>query len=338
MLRSPSTQGLPFLPVAPASPKTDFKHRALAQREAESLLKRYPGNTVLTILREVAKQGSSKINWVAIHQRIGAAIKGPREAQAIWRCLAYGHAIPENLAPGVEPLDDDSDIDETDVTKPSTPGISLAMQMDATAWVKNDLRRIGLEVAATGALRRRLTLPSPAARPSNSAPLGTGMRPGGVSPVGSSLLGQKRPSHILTQTSSGSRPGSPGFSGTTRLSPLSSQYSPHVSPHVPQNPSPLGPNKRRHLWSEEEDKTLLEAVQKHGEGHWEEILRQYFGSDRTAAQLMQRWALIRKRPATHPPEAETPTAADNSGREAGRITRSTDSRLRHGGAWGQSRG
>ena len=65
---------------------------------------RYPGNTVLTILREVAKQGSSKINWVAIHQRIGAAIKGPREAQAIWRCLAYGHAIPENLAPGVEPL------------------------------------------------------------------------------------------------------------------------------------------------------------------------------------------------------------------------------------------
>lgn len=32
--------------------------------------------------------------------------------------------------------DDDSDIDETDVTKPSTPGISLAMQMDATAWVK----------------------------------------------------------------------------------------------------------------------------------------------------------------------------------------------------------
>jgi hypothetical protein len=32
--------------------------------------------------------------------------------------------------------DDDSDIDETDVTKPSTPGINLAMQMDATAWVK----------------------------------------------------------------------------------------------------------------------------------------------------------------------------------------------------------
>lgn len=57
------------------------------------------------------------------------------------------------------------------------------------------------------------------------------------------------------------RPGSPGFAGTNRPSPLSPQYSPHVSPHVPQNPSPLGPNKRRRLWSDEEDKvcTLSET-------------------------------------------------------------------------------
>lgn len=82
--------------------------------------------------------------------------------------------------------------------------------------------------------------------------------------------------------------------------------------------------------------TLIEAVQKHGEGRWEEM-RQHFSSDRTAAQLMQRWALIHKRPAIHPPDSETPKPSDTLGREAGRITRSTDSRLRHGGGWGQPR-
>jgi hypothetical protein len=82
--------------------------------------------------------------------------------------------------------------------------------------------------------------------------------------------------------------------------------------------------------------TLIEAVQKHGEGRWEEMF-QHFSSDRTAAQLMQRWALIHKRSTIAPPDSETPEPLDTLGREAGRILRSTDSRLRHGGGWGQPR-
>lgn len=37
---SPRAQGPPFIPMVPGPPKTDFKHKALTQWEAESLLKR----------------------------------------------------------------------------------------------------------------------------------------------------------------------------------------------------------------------------------------------------------------------------------------------------------
>lgn len=53
--------------------------------------------------------------------------------------------------------------------------------------------------------------------------------------------------------------------------------------------------KKRKLWTPEEDQELIAAVEKCGEGNWAAILRGAFKHDRTAAQLSQRWALIRKR-------------------------------------------
>ncbi|KAK9270728.1 hypothetical protein L1049_026311 [Liquidambar formosana] len=44
-----------------------------------------------------------------------------------------------------------------------------------------------------------------------------------------------------------------------------------------------------------EDMELIAAVQKCGEGNWANILRGDFKGDRTASQLSQRWAIIRKR-------------------------------------------
>ncbi|KAG2692544.1 hypothetical protein I3760_08G057100 [Carya illinoinensis] len=59
--------------------------------------------------------------------------------------------------------------------------------------------------------------------------------------------------------------------------------------------SSVPPRRKRKPWSEAEDMELIAAVQKCGEGNWANILRGNFKGDRTASQLSQRWAIIRKR-------------------------------------------
>ncbi|XP_010544063.1 PREDICTED: mucin-5AC isoform X2 [Tarenaya hassleriana] len=53
--------------------------------------------------------------------------------------------------------------------------------------------------------------------------------------------------------------------------------------------------KKRKKWSPGEDAELIAAVKRCGEGNWAHILRGEFKGERTASQLSQRWALIRKR-------------------------------------------
>ncbi|XP_068655002.1 uncharacterized protein [Aristolochia californica] len=55
------------------------------------------------------------------------------------------------------------------------------------------------------------------------------------------------------------------------------------------------PRRKRKLWTPEEDMELKAAVQKCGEGNWANILKGDFKHDRTASQLSQRWAIIRKK-------------------------------------------
>ncbi|XP_042472983.1 uncharacterized protein LOC122055562 isoform X1 [Zingiber officinale] len=57
------------------------------------------------------------------------------------------------------------------------------------------------------------------------------------------------------------------------------------------------PKKKRKLWTKEEDKELIAAVRKFGEGNWVNILRENLKLDRTPSQLSQRWSIIRKRDA-----------------------------------------
>lgn len=47
------------------------------------------------------------------------------------------------------------------------------------------------------------------------------------------------------------------------------------------------PKKKRKLWTREEDKELIAAVQKFGEGNWVNILRENSKLDRTPTQLSQ---------------------------------------------------
>lgn len=47
------------------------------------------------------------------------------------------------------------------------------------------------------------------------------------------------------------------------------------------------PKKKRKLWTKEEDKELIAAVRKFGEGNWVNILRENLKLDRTPSQLSQ---------------------------------------------------
>ncbi|KAJ6842066.1 uncharacterized protein M6B38_303490 [Iris pallida] len=71
--------------------------------------------------------------------------------------------------------------------------------------------------------------------------------------------------------------------------------------------STLATKKKRKLWTEEEDKELIAAVQKYGEGNWVNILKGDFKHDRTASQLSQRWSILKKRPSN-----SNPGGANNS--------------------------
>ncbi|XP_020868171.1 uncharacterized protein LOC9328581 isoform X3 [Arabidopsis lyrata subsp. lyrata] len=53
--------------------------------------------------------------------------------------------------------------------------------------------------------------------------------------------------------------------------------------------------KKRKKWSAQEDEELFAAVKRCGEGNWAHIVKGDFRGKRTASQLSQRWALIRKR-------------------------------------------
>ncbi|XP_011649691.1 cell wall protein DAN4 isoform X2 [Cucumis sativus] len=84
--------------------------------------------------------------------------------------------------------------------------------------------------------------------------------------------------------------------------PVSVQRQPVLAPPSAEGLNTNGPTygnnasrRKRKPWSEAEDLELMAAVKKCGEGNWANIIRGDFLSDRTASQLSQRWAIIKKK-------------------------------------------
>ncbi|XP_059431279.1 uncharacterized protein LOC132164740 isoform X2 [Corylus avellana] len=188
----------------------------------------------------------------------------------LWRHLAYLHALLDEVEDGAQPLDDDSDLENEVEAFPTVSGEAL---IEAAACVK--------VLIASG-------LPSDSNLPNSStveAPLTINI-PNGPS--------YRAPSENSEATSS--------MQGKNITVPVSVQKQP-LPAAIPAevldaNGSANGnipPRRKRKPWSEAEDLELIAAVQKFGEGNWANILRGDFKGDRTASQLSQRWAIIRKR-------------------------------------------
>lgn len=249
------------------------KKGVISEEDVSTLLQRYTATTLLALLQEVAQFDEAKIDWNALVKKTSTGISNAREYQMLWRHLAYRHVLPEKFDDGAYPLDDDDSDLESELE--AFPSVTSEASTEAAACVK--------VLIASG-------LPSDSTHPNNTtveAPLTINI-PNGRS---------------LRATSENSQ--SDVMRGVNIRVPVSVQKlslpavtSCPASEVYDANGSGSGifpPRRKRKPWSEAEDMELIAAVQKLGEGNWASIVRGEFKGDRTASQLSQRWAIIRKR-------------------------------------------
>ncbi|XP_057974255.1 uncharacterized protein LOC131162110 [Malania oleifera] len=246
------------------------KRGSISEDDVSALLGRYKATTVLSLLQEVAQSADAKIDWNALVKKTSTGISDAREYQMLWRHLAYRHSLLDKLEDGAEPLDDDSDLE---YELEASPAVSCEASTEAAACVKV-LIASGLasdsSVPNSSTIEASLIISIPNGQPSrnfseNSQPACSVHGTHIAVPV--SVLKQPLPSGTSAE----------GLDANGAAS------------------SSLPPRKKRKPWTEAEDMELIAAVQKRGEGSWANILKGDFKGDRTASQLSQRWAIIKKR-------------------------------------------
>ncbi|KAF2311740.1 hypothetical protein GH714_026466 [Hevea brasiliensis] len=240
------------------------KRGIISEEDISTLLQRHTANTVLALLQEVAQFEGVKFDWNALVKKTRTGISNAREYQMLWRHLAYGHALLEKLEDGAQPLDDDSDLE---YELEAFPDVSSEASTEAAACVKvliaSGLSSDSVHPNST-TVEAPLTINIPNGQAVNSQPATLrGMN------ITVPVSVQKQPLPAVTSTEGLDANGS-------------------VSGTIPAR-------RKRKPWLESEDMELIAAVQKYGEGNWANILRSEFKWDRTASQLSQRWAIIRKR-------------------------------------------
>ncbi|KAJ7553863.1 hypothetical protein O6H91_06G116800 [Diphasiastrum complanatum] len=233
----------------------------ISEADVASLSKRYSPNTLLTLLQEISSCESAILNWETLVKRSNTGIKSAREYQALWRHLAYRTDLGEHFE-DAQPLDDDSDL-EFEVEP--FPCVSRETVAEAENVVRVNLNHffslLALDAPNCGTGRKENRLGT------GSWDAGTISQHYGTNGPNSNLLGMNPPS----------------------ASPLDSIYKAGSTGLVHSE------RRKRKLWTPEEDQELIAAVEEYGEGNWTNILKSAFRHDRTASQLSQRWALIRKR-------------------------------------------
>lgn len=245
----------------------------ISEEDIAILLQRYSVSTVLAILREVGQVADEKIDWNVMVRKSTTGITNAREYQMLWRHLAYRHDLIDKFDDEAQPLDDDSDLE---FELEAFPAVSSEASAEAAASAKM--------LIASGA-------PNDANMLNGStieAPLTINIPNGQTSRTGMDNSFQGTSMHGTNIT----------VPVAVQKQPLSTVVAAEgLDTHGPGCTN-LPPRRKRKPWSEAEDVELIAAVQKCGEGNWANILKGDFKGDRTASQLSQRWAIIRKRQGT----------------------------------------
>ncbi|KAL3699732.1 hypothetical protein R1sor_017754 [Riccia sorocarpa] len=264
------------------------KKGTLSEVEMGQILRRYSAVTVMGLLREIAKCESTKLDFNALVKKSCTGISCAREYQALWRHIAYREELDDSYEEDAEPLDDDSDLEFELEPKPSVTAEATA---EAAAWVKADMQRYGILPLK----RKADALSKSKTKDADATPAGANQAPAssGLSASAVDANGKTVPAASVAALDV----------KTTNLTGTASQVASVAADTTPggnlQSTLNQSERKKRKLWTPDEDQELIAAVEKCGEGNWTTILKGAFTHDRTAAQLSQRWALIKKRREIH---------------------------------------
>ncbi|XP_010277512.1 PREDICTED: chitinase-like protein PB1E7.04c [Nelumbo nucifera] len=251
--------------------KKKKKKGSISEEDISVLLQRYTATTILALLQEVAQFADTKIDWDALVKKTTTGISNAREYQMLWRHLAYRHPMAEKIEDGAEPLDDDSDLE---LELEAFPPVGSEASTEAAACVKV---LIASGLPSDSGLLNHSTVEAPL---TINIPNGQAFR----TPSEKQLASSSQGTNITIPVSVQKQP----LPTTTSVEGLDGGGS--TSGGLPAR-------RKRKLWTAEEDMELIAAVQKFGEGNWSNILKGDYKGDRTASQLSQRWAIIRKRQA-----------------------------------------
>ncbi|XP_010490264.1 PREDICTED: uncharacterized protein LOC104768011 [Camelina sativa] len=237
--------------------------RFITEGDIATLLQRYDTKTILRMLQEMAYYSELKMDWNELVKKTTTGITNAREYQLLWRHLSYREPLLP-VEDDAQPLDDDSDLE---CELEASPAVNHEASVEAIAHVKlmaasyvpseSDILNDTVEAP--------LTINIPYVRPEGTQePLESPWSSGGMN-ITFPVCIQKATSTTEGMNGNGSASSSMAF------------------------------RRKRKKWSVEEDEELFAAVRRCGEGNWATIIRGDFRGDRTASQLSQRWALIRKR-------------------------------------------
>ncbi|XP_073288047.1 uncharacterized protein [Primulina huaijiensis] len=87
------------------------KKGSITEEDAAALLERYSVETLLTLLQEVERVAGDKMDWDELVKNTATGISCAREYQMLWRHLAYGNMLEDQIDSDAEPMDDDSDLE-----------------------------------------------------------------------------------------------------------------------------------------------------------------------------------------------------------------------------------
>ncbi|CAH2038456.1 unnamed protein product [Thlaspi arvense] len=260
------------------------RKKTITEGDIATLLQRYDATTILRLLQEVSYYSDTKMDWSELVKKTTTGITNAREYQLLWRHLSYRDPLLP-VEDGAQPLDDDSDME---CELEASPAVSVEASVEAMAHVKDvTCTRLYKQVFVSLSLFMHQVMAASYV-PSESDILddSTVEAPLTINVPYTLPEGTEEP----PESAWSSRGMNIAFPVCLQKATTPEGVNGNGSAS-----SSMALRRKRKKWSPEEDEELIAAVKRCGQGNWAHIVKGDFKGERTASQLSQRWAVIRRR-------------------------------------------